>query len=55
MSSPFDAAPDPAADARWLVWKAHGAEGDRRTGAIMTWLFAIACAGALGWLAMQLL
>ena len=42
---------DPAAEARWLAWKAHGAASDRRSSRIMGRVLAMAVVLIVGgWL-----
>ena len=50
MTPPVAAVVDDAAEARWLAWKARGAERDRRSGLIMGRLFAIPVILVVGWL-----
>ena len=51
LSGAAAAAPDAAADARWLAWKARGAESDRQSQRAMRWLFILAIGGSFLWLA----
>jgi hypothetical protein len=53
MSGALAAPPDAAADARWLAWKARGAESDRQSDRTMRWLFTLAIGGTFIWLAIQ--
>ena len=54
MTPPVAAVVDDAAEARWLAWKARGAERDRRSGLIMGRLFAIPVILVVGWLIAEL-